>query len=170
MNIDSFNQTFKAAGEKVLGFNSTQSERVRDQLRRKYSELDHKVKKMTKLDKRKFVDRLVHEAEEAAGRQDRKTPCRINKLLNNSFKNNDVPVKDIDGNVLLKETEKLVRWKEHFKSILNRPEPEQVAEISTGSRGLGYLHRSTYHGRGESCHQKVGGRWSRWSDSRNAQG
>ena len=64
MNIDSFNQVFKAAGEKVLGFkkrkkeewiqgktwekietrrgvkqqiSSTQSERVRDQLRRKYS-------------------------------------------------------------------------------------------------------------------------------------
>ena len=72
MNIDSFNQAFKEAGEKVLGFkkrkneewtqgetwkkietrrgvkqrmNSTQSERVRDQLRRKYSKLDHEVKK-----------------------------------------------------------------------------------------------------------------------------
>jgi len=73
MNIDSFNQAFKEAGEKVLGFkrkkkekstpgetwekikttktkktrrgvkqrmNSTQSERVRDQLRRKYLKLD----------------------------------------------------------------------------------------------------------------------------------
>ena len=28
-----------------------------------------------------------------------------------------------------KEAEKLARWKEHFESILNRPEPEQVAEI-----------------------------------------
>ena len=72
MNIDSFNQVFKAAGEKVLGFkkrkkkewiqgktwekietrrgvkqqiSSTQSERVRDQLGRKYSELDREVKK-----------------------------------------------------------------------------------------------------------------------------
>ena len=49
---------------------STQSERVRDQMRRKYSELDRKVKKMTKLDKRKFVERLAEEAEEADGRQD----------------------------------------------------------------------------------------------------
>ena len=84
---------------------------------------------MTKLDKRRFVERLADEAEEAAGRQDLKTLYRINELLNNGFKNNDVPVKDIDGNVLSKETEKLARWKEHFKSILNRPEPEQVAEI-----------------------------------------
>ena len=41
--------------------NSIQSERVRDQLRRKYSELDHEVKKMTKQDKRKFVERLADE-------------------------------------------------------------------------------------------------------------
>ena len=49
---------------------STQSEQVRDKMRRKYSELDRKVKKMTKLDKRKFVERLAEEAEEADGRQD----------------------------------------------------------------------------------------------------
>ena len=53
--------------------NSIQSERVRDQLRRKYSELDHEVEKMTKQDKRKFVARLADETEEAAGRQDLKT-------------------------------------------------------------------------------------------------
>ena len=47
---------------------STQSERVRDQLRRKYSELYHEVKNITKLDKRKFVERLAEEAEEFAGK------------------------------------------------------------------------------------------------------
>ena len=163
MNIHSFNQVFKAAGEKVLSFkkrkkekwiqgktgekietrrgvkqqiSSTQSERVRDQLRRKYSELDHEVKKMTKLNKRKFVERLAEEAEEAAGRQDLNTLYRINKMLNNGFKNNDVPVKDTDGNVLSNDAEKLARWKEHFESILNRPEPEQVVEIPQAAEDL----------------------------------
>ena len=87
------------------------------------------MKKITKLDKRKFVERLLEEAEEAADRQDLKTLYRINKMLNNGFKNNDVPVKDTDDNVLSKEAEKLARWKGHFESILNRPEPEQVVEI-----------------------------------------
>ena len=109
--------------------NSTKSERIRDQLRRKYSELDHEVRKMTKLDKRKFVGRLADEAEEAAGGQDLKTLYRINKMLNNGFKNNDVPVKDINGNFLSKEAEKLALCKEHFESMLNRPEPEQLPEI-----------------------------------------
>ena len=64
---------------------------------------------MTELDKRKFIERLAEEAEEAAGRQDVKTLYRIKKMQNNDFKNNDVPVKDTDGNVLLKEAEKLAR-------------------------------------------------------------
>ena len=61
---------------------------------------------------------------------------RINQMLNNGFKNNDVPVKDTDGNVISKEVEKLARWKEHFESILNRPEPEQVAEIQPAVEDL----------------------------------
>ena len=84
---------------------------------------------MTKLGKKKIVERLAVEAEAAAGRQDLRTLYRINKMSNNGFKNNDVPVKEIKGNVLSKEAEKLARWKEHFESILNRPEPGQVAEI-----------------------------------------
>ena len=64
--------------------------------------LDHEGKKLTKQDKRKFVERLADEAEEAAGRQDLKTLYRLNKMLSNGFKNNDVPVKDIIGNVLSK--------------------------------------------------------------------
>ena len=70
---------------------------------------------MTKLDKRKFGEKLADEVEEAAGRQDLKTLYRIDKALNNGFK---------IGN-----------------------------------------------GRGESCHQsneELEGKWSRWSDNRNA--
>lgn len=39
------------------------------------------MKKITKLDKRKFVERLAVVAEEAAGREDLKTIYRINKVL-----------------------------------------------------------------------------------------
>ena len=49
---------------------------------------------MTKLDKRKLVERLAEKTEEAADRQDLKTlkAYRINKMLNNGFRNSDVPV------------------------------------------------------------------------------
>ena len=80
MNIDAFNQIFKEAGEKALGFkkkkeewiqkqtwkkiekrreikqrmNSTRSERIHDRLSREYSELDRHVRKMTKSDRKEF--------------------------------------------------------------------------------------------------------------------
>ena len=37
------------------------------------------------------------------------------------------PVKAKDGNLLTKEDEKLERWAEHFKEILDRPEQPQPA-------------------------------------------
>ena len=43
--------------------------------------MDRKVKKMTKVDKSKFVERLADEAEEVAGRQHLKTLYRIYKAL-----------------------------------------------------------------------------------------
>jgi hypothetical protein len=62
-------------------------------------------------------------AEEAASRNDLKTLYEINKHLNNGFKNSDVSVKDKTGKVVEGETEKLLRWREHFKSVLNKPDP-----------------------------------------------
>ena len=34
------------------------------------------------------------------------------------------------------ETEKIARWKEHFENILNRPEPENAAEIEAAEEDL----------------------------------
>jgi hypothetical protein len=38
-------------------------------------------------------------------------------------KTSDVPVKDKNGKVVEGEAEKLLHWMEHFKSVLNRPDP-----------------------------------------------
>ena len=163
MNIDSFTQIFKEAGEKVLGFrkkkkekwiqektwkkmekrreikqrmNSTRLERTHHRLSRQYSKLDREVRKMTKSDRKGFVERLDDEAEEAASRQGLKSLYRINKMLNNDFRSSDVPVKDANGNVLSKEAEKLARWKEHFEHILNRAKPARMAEIPPAAEDL----------------------------------
>ena len=50
-------------------------------------------------------------------------------MLNNGFRSSDVPVKDVNANVLSKEAEKLTRWKEYFEHSLNRAEPAQMTEI-----------------------------------------
>ena len=163
MTIDGFNQVLREAGEKVLGFrrkkkeewikeetwkkiderrqtkekiNNTRSERLKEKHRSFYSELNKQVKRMTRADKKDYIEKLADEAEEAAGRNDLKTLYKINKQLNNGFKNCDVPVKNKNGMVIEKEAEKLQRWKEHFESVLNRPDPPHLADIQPADTDL----------------------------------
>ena len=106
--------------------NSTRSERIKNQLRTQYSTLNKDVKKMAKADKKAYVEGLAEEAEQAAGRQDLKTLYSITKTLNGKYTHSNVPVRDKEGKVLSKESEQVPRWKEHFESLLNRPDPITV--------------------------------------------
>ena len=163
MTIDGFNQVLREAGEKVQGFrrkkkeewikeetwkkiderrqtkekiNNTRSERLKEKHRSFYSELNKQVKRMTRADKKDYIEKLADEAEEAAGKNDLKTLYKINKQLNNGFKNCDVPVKNKNGMVIEKEAEKLQCWKEHFESVLNRPDPPHLADIQPADTDL----------------------------------
>ena len=91
---------------------------------------------MTRADKKDYIEKLADEAEEAAGRNGLKTLYKISKQLNNGFKNCDVPVKNKNGMVIEKEAEKLQRWKEHFESVLNRPDPPHLADIQPADTDL----------------------------------
>ena len=84
---------------------------------------------MAKVDKKSFMEALAEEAEEAAKKQDLKTLHRITKTLSGWLYNSDVPAKDTNGNSVSSETGKLESWKEHFQTILNRPEPTETAQI-----------------------------------------
>ena len=39
------------------------------------------------------------------------------------------PIKDTNGTVLTTSEGQNIRWKEHFEELLNRPAPEQTADI-----------------------------------------
>ena len=59
-----------------------------------------------------------------------KTLYRITKRLTGDYgASQDQPVKDTYGRLISDEKEKISRWKEHFQSILNRPEPATTADI-----------------------------------------
>ena len=116
--------------------NSTRSERVKQCLRRTYSELDKQVKRQAKRDKKLYIERLADEAEEAAKVQDLKTLYKITKTLKGSFNSGDGPVKDKEGNFISSEQGKTARWKEHFEEVLNRPEPAQTPDIPPADEDL----------------------------------
>ena len=116
----------KETKQKIL---ASKEEEQKKTLQEDYSKQNLDVKKNARKDKRIFTDNLAQEAQNAADSGDTRTVYRVTKILTRSFYNQATVVKDKDGNVLMKEEDQLNRWAEHFKEILNRPNPEEEAEI-----------------------------------------
>ena len=115
---------------------TNQVPRLKEQLKTRYAEANKAVKKLAKQDKRAHIDNLANEAEEAAKRQDMKTLYRITAELKGGHKNSEPPVKDLDGNCITSETEKVTRWKHHFETILSREEPRLRADIKDAEEDI----------------------------------
>ena len=45
-------------------------------------------------------------------------------------------MRDREGNIITRESEQIPRWKEHFESLLNRPDPEFVPDIQEANEVL----------------------------------
>ena len=103
---------------------STHLERVKNQLRAKYAEKNKEVKRSIKSDKRKWLNNIASQAEEAARSQHMKTLYALTKTLSNGSQScQSTSVMDKHGNLLGKKKDIQARWTEHFKEILNREEP-----------------------------------------------
>ena len=74
-------------------------------------------------DKRKWVDHLAMEAEEAAQNGRMKEVYDITKTLSNDKRKTTNAVKDKCGNLITEGLARRKQWKEHFEEILNRPIP-----------------------------------------------
>ena len=115
----------------------------KEELNQQYASLDKKEKKSCKKDKKAFIEKKETEAKEAAKKNDSKTPFKIVKELTGVNSNNKVPIKDKYGKVLSSEEEQNHRWIEHFREVLNQPDPPsflnfdsygvmQPLEVNTG--------------------------------------
>ena len=112
MNIDSFNQVLTETSKMLLGYrknrkeewiktdtwktiderketkkkiNDTKSQRIKEQLNTRYLILDKEVKRMTKADKRAFIENPADEAETAAQMQNMATLYKITEALAGVF-------------------------------------------------------------------------------------
>ena len=109
---------------------STQSERLKDRLKVKYSEINKEVKKATRKDQQNFVEDLAREAEKAATDQRMGDVFQITKKLCGKKSNINIPVRNKQGTLLTSEKEQEERWTEHFKEVLNRPDPVVTPDIA----------------------------------------
>ena len=87
----------------------TRSDRLKDQLRKQYNEMDKDVKYSAQKDKKKHVENLATGAEEAVQRQDMKSLYRVTNELVGGYKNVDSLVKDKEGKQITEEKEKIKR-------------------------------------------------------------
>ena len=101
----------------------TKSDRIKQNYVDKYRCKDKEVKKSMRQDKRKWVDHLALEAEEAARNGRMKEVYDITKTLSNDKRKTTNAVKDKCGNVITEGLARRKRWKEHFEETLNRPIP-----------------------------------------------
>ena len=106
------------------------SERLKERYRQQYQEADRTVKRMTRADKRAYMEDLASQAEEAANREEQGQVYKITKLVSGKYRGaTDTPIADKQGRLLTTEAEKEARWTEHFSEVLNRPPPTIEAEV-----------------------------------------
>ena len=101
-----------------------------------YIEKDREEKRSAQKDKRAWMESQAKEAEGAAARNDMRAVHQIAKKITGSSKASTGPVKAKDGTLLSKGDDKLTRWAEHFKEVLNRPEPASPAVTDEPSHRL----------------------------------
>ena len=109
---------------------------MREQLQARYLELDNEVKRQRKADKKAFIEKLADGTETAAKTQNIAALYKVTNTLAGVFRNNEVPVKDVNGNVTTGVAEQTQGWKSYFETILNKEAPSNLADIPVSDEDL----------------------------------
>ena len=119
-------ESWELEEEKTLLKNNieqTQSDMNKQNYMDKYRCTDKEMKKSMRQVKRKWIDHLAMEEEEAARNGRMKEVYDITKTLSNGKRKTTNAVKDKYGNFIMEGLARRERWKEHFEDILNRHTP-----------------------------------------------
>jgi hypothetical protein len=95
-----------------------------------FTQANREVKHSVRADKRKFINNLAEEAEEAARSNNMRQLYDTTRKLSGKFSRPERPVKDKNGNTVQGKKQELDRWLEHFKELLNRPAPTNPPHIN----------------------------------------
>ena len=106
---------------------STKAPKLQQQVQEPYKGKDKEVKKSARSEKKSFVEGLAAEAECVAARGELSTVYKITKRLCGNYTNHSNPVKGKDGSTITTEHEQANRWVEHFRQVLNHPQPDEPA-------------------------------------------
>lgn len=99
------------------------TEEERNEASQAYRELDRRVKRSCRADKKDWLDRKGTEAQLAADQGDSRTLFRVVRDLTRARSGSTGPIRDTTGRMLVSKEEQDARWVEHFKDTLNQPAP-----------------------------------------------
>ena len=105
------------------------SARIKERFNADYREKAREAKRSLQQDRRKWADSLASDAENAFQSGNMKGVYDSTKKLCNSRPRKMEVIKDKGGKLLTTERDTMQRWKEHFTEVLNRPEPEILADV-----------------------------------------
>ena len=97
-------------------------------MQQEYAIANKEVKKSVKKDKKKYIENLARQAEEAARKNNLKDLYLTTKKLSGKFRQTQLHIKNL-GALLTSKEDQVKRWVEHFKALLNRQAPQITAEI-----------------------------------------
>jgi hypothetical protein len=96
-----------------------------------YSEINKRVKRCERRDKRAWADKLAHKAQLAAVTSSSRELYQIIKWLAcKPVTSNQVGIRDATGRLLATPQNQLTRWQEYFKDNL-AAHPQQMCMITT---------------------------------------
>lgn len=88
--------------------------------RSQYYDIGKRVKKAARRDRRNYINKFAEEAEEAAQKYDlRALYQKIKELANGGRYNNNMPIEDSNGNIIVTADQQRSRWRQYFEELLN---------------------------------------------------
>lgn len=96
---------------------------------KEYAAANNEVKRSVRRDKKKYIEDLAQQAEEAAGKNNLKDLYLTTKKLTGKFRHTQAHIKNPQGVLLTTKEEQVKRWTEHFRDLLNRQPPQLKADI-----------------------------------------
>ena len=122
--------------KKKAAVNNSKTRATKGKAQEDYAEAHRVVKRSIRKDKKKYVDGLAGDAEQAAYSGNMKTLYDITKRLSGKNSKPERPVKDKHGNTINRMDQQLNRWAEHFEALLNRPAPQNPPVIEPATVDL----------------------------------
>lgn len=101
--------------------NMAKTRTAKKELQKKYSEMDHKVKKSARSDKRRWFNQLAQDAQAAADTNRTRDMYKIVKQMTNRTLNVTKPLKNDEGILTSSKLEQIAIWEKHYANMLSIP-------------------------------------------------